>query len=272
MTIRVLAVACCAALAACAGGSWTMKTTGADGKTTVRGDADSVARHEAQQKEKDEYARALAAAPRRGPMDPIEVVVLEATVAENLKGSLDAAQAQAVLVKELEGEPLFRVKGAKGGAKDTFGRAPTTLEDHVAAAAERGISGDVYVWPHLLLEDAVGVSGQGKLVAAKAFTLKSDVASAYGTGKAAPSTRGSIFQNAQVLRRGASDCRKAILSDLGPGLPSRDAVAALQRERMSAQQKALLDRAAADPTSAEARFLRLLGGGKGDAERTPASK
>jgi hypothetical protein len=270
MTARLLALACTAALAACAGGTWTTKTTGADGRTTVRGDAQSVARHEAQENEKEAYARALAAAPRRGPMDPIEVVVLEATLADSLKG-IDAAQAQVLFVKELEGEPLFRVKVAKG-AKDAFGRPPGTIEGQVAAAAERGVTGDVYVWPHLLLEDAVGLSGKGKLVAAKAFTLKTEIVSGYGTGAAAPSRRGSVFQNVQVLRDGAKECRKVILTTLGPGLPSRAAVADLQRERMSAQQKALVEKAAADPSSAEARFLKLLQGGKGGPEKQPASR
>ena len=99
--------------------------------------------------------------------------------------------------------------------KDSFGRPPTSLDGYIQAASERGTAGDVYVWPHLMLEDAIGKSG-GKLVAAKAFTLKAEVVSAYGTGKKEPSARGTVFQNVQVLKEGCGRVRSAILQDLGP--------------------------------------------------------
>jgi hypothetical protein len=267
MTARLLSLALAASLAGCAGATWTSSTTGLDGKTKVRGDAESVARHEAQVQEQEAYAKAVAGAPRRAAMDPIEVVVLEATVAENLKGGLDAVKAQELFVRELSSEPLFRVKPVRG-LQDRSGQPPRSIDDAAKAAGARGVRGDVYVWPHLLLEDAVGLA-KGKIVAAKAFTLKTEVASAYGTGTRQPSTRGSVLQNVKVLKDGAQQARSVILKELGPGLPSSEAIAAIDRERMSGAQKAFVEKAAADPTSAEARFLKLLQGGK---QQQPATK
>lgn len=272
MTPRLFPLLSVVSLAACAGGNWTVKTTGLDGKTTVKGDAESMAKHEAQQKAQDDYASAIAAAPRRAATDPIEVVVFEPSVSEDLKKALNAQQASDTIVRELSAEPLLRVKKL-GSVKDGSGRPPTSLDDHIQAARERGTAGDVYVWPHLMLEDAVGRSG-GKLVAAKAFTLKADVVSAYGTGKKEPSARGSVFQNVQVLKEGSQRVRSAILQDLGPGLPSREAVASIQQGQRDAQMQAVQQQAGINPEDDAGTRLRklLLMNQKQESAKEPAAK
>lgn len=269
MSPRLLSLLSAVSLAACAGGNWTVKTTGMDGKTTVKGDADSIARHEAKQKAQEDYASAIAAAPRRGAMDPIDVVVLEPSVSEDLKKALNAQQASDTIVRELSAEPLFRVKKV-GSVKDSFGRPPTSVDAYIQAA---GSAGDVYVWPHLMLEDAIGKSG-GKLVAAKAFTLKAEVVSAYGTGRKEPSARGTVFQNVQVLKEGSQRVRSAILQDLGPGLPSREAVAAIQKSQRDAQMQAVQQQAGINPEDDAGTRLRklLMMNQKQEPAKEPASK
>jgi hypothetical protein len=270
MSPRLLSLLSAVSLAACAGGSWTVKTTGLDGKTTVKGDPESIARHEAQQKAQDDYASAIAAAPRRGATDPIEVVVFEPSVSEDLKKALNAQQASDTIVRELSAEPLFRVKKV-GGVKDGFGRPPTSMDGYIQAA---GTAGDVYVWPHLMLEDAVGRAGNGKLVAAKAFTLKAEVVSAYGTGRKEPSARGNVFQNVQVLKEGSQRVRSAILQDLGPGLPSREAVASIQKSQRDAQMQAVQQQAGINPEDDAGTRLRklLMMNQKQEPAKEPAAK
>ena len=272
MSPRLLFLFSAVSLVACAGGSWTVKKTGLDGKTTVTGDPESLARHEAQQKAQADYASAIAAAPRRGATDPIEVVVFEPSVSEDLKKALNAQQANDAIVRELSAEPLFRVKTV-GSVKDSFGRPPTSLDGYIQAASERGTAGDVYVWPHLMLEDAIGKSG-GKLVAAKAFTLKAEVVSAYGTGKKEPSARGTVFQNVQVLKEGSQRVRSAILQDLGPGLPSREAVASIQKSQRDAQMQALQQQAGINPEDDSGTRLRklLMMNQKQSPSKEPAAK
>ena len=112
MSPRLLSLLSAVFLAACAGGNWTVKTTGMDGKTTVKGDPESIARHEAQQKAQEDYASAIAAAPRRGAMDPIDVVLFEPSVSEDLKKALNAQQASDAIVRELI--PQLLNHGAEG--------------------------------------------------------------------------------------------------------------------------------------------------------------
>jgi hypothetical protein len=253
---RLLLLLSLSTLTACAGAKWTTTTTVGD-KTTVRGDEESMKQHQAQEEAAKQREAAIAAAPRRAPSDPIEVVLLQATVSEDLKASLDAARANAALLDALKADPLLRVKVVRGLEKRSGG-APHTLADAVRAAQEQGQSGDVYVFPHILLEDAVGQSASGKLAAAKAFTVSAEVASHWDGRTVAPRARGSLFQNQKVLGDAGAAIRRAVVQDLGPGLPQRAAVAKYDEEQRAAQVKALQDQAGIKPEDDSATRLRKL--------------
>jgi hypothetical protein len=224
------------------GGKWVMTTssTGSDGKTTyTSSDPEEQERLDAQQQEKEDYAQAIAAAPRRSAADPIEVVVFDAGVSEELKGSLDAPKLSAMLVQQLSADPLLRVKHV-GGLKGKMDSKLYRFEEYVAAARAKGHNPDVWVLPHAMMEGALGKSG-GKLVAMNAFTLKSEVVSAWGTGREEPVSQGSILQNEKVVRDAGTEISTRVVKKLGPGLPSRPVVAKLDEERRAKSMKQFSD-------------------------------
>ncbi|WP_426756614.1 hypothetical protein [Myxococcus sp. Y35] len=216
------------------------------------------ARIDAEAREQEEYDKAVAAAPRRSPQAPIEVAVFEATVAESLAKSLDRKQLDAALLAELSADPMLRiVRVTKLPSSAT--RSGATDEDRIAAAQAKGLAPDVWVLPHVFLEDAVGTSG-GKLVSVQAFTLRGRVRSAYGTGASEPKERGTIFQNEQVVKNAASAIRNAVVSELGPNLPDREAVAGLTKARQQKKMDALMEQAGIKPEDdANTRLRKLFG-------------
>lgn len=244
-------------LTGCAGMTVTTTSTGLDGKTTVRSsDPAEQARIDAREREKEDYAKAIAAAPRRSPQDPIQVAVFETTVAEALSKSLDRKQVDESLRRELSADPLLRIVPVKGLPASAT-RVGASDEERISAAREKGISPDVWVLPHVMLEDAVGTSG-GKLVSMKAFTLRSGVVSAYGTGTSRPEAQGSIFQNEQVVKNAAMRIRSAVVGELGPNLPDHEAVATLQEERQRKAADSIAEQAGILPEDDTATRMRKL--------------
>jgi len=260
MRLRPLAVPVFAlTLAGCAGATFTTTTRGFDGKTTVRSsDPAEQARIDAAEREREAYAQAIAAAPRRSPQAPIHVAVFEATVADALAKSLDSRQLDESLLRELSADPLLRVVPVRG-LPSSATRPGATDEDRIAAALAKGVSPDVWILPHVLLEDAVGTSG-GKLVSVKAFTLRGDVLSAYGTGTSEPQAQGTIFQNVQVVKNAATKMRAAVVNELGPRLPDREAVAGIEKERRQKMAASIAEQAGIKPEDdASTRMRKLLG-------------
>jgi predicted TPR repeat methyltransferase len=62
----------------------------------------------------------------------------------------------------------------------------------------------------------------------------------------------------QVLKEGSQRVRSAILQDLGPGLPSREAVASIQKSQRDAQMQALQQQAGINPEDDSGTRLRKL--------------
>ncbi|MFY2557128.1 hypothetical protein ACN469_05810 [Corallococcus terminator] len=235
----------------------TTTSTGLDGKTTVRSsDPAEQARIDAKEREQEDYAKAIAEAPRRSPQSPIQVAVFEATVAEALSKSLDRKQLDESLRRELSADPLLRIVMVRG-LPESATRAGASDADRISAARAKGISPDVWILPQVLLEDAVGTSG-GKLVSMKAFTLRSGVVSAYGTGTSRPEAQGSIFQNAQVVTGAAMKIRAAVVGELGPNLPDREAVAGLEKERQQKAAASIAEQAGILPEDDTSTRLRKL--------------
>ncbi|NTX02145.1 hypothetical protein HUA75_10290 [Myxococcus sp. CA040A] len=245
------------AFVGCAGMTVTTTSTGLDGKTTVRSsDPAEQARIDAKERDKEAYAKAIAEAPRRSPQDPIQVAVFETTVAEALSKALDRKQLDESLRRELSADPLLRIVPVTG-LTGSAARIGASDEDRIAAAREKGISPDVWVMPHVMLEDAVGSSG-GRLVSVKAFTLLSGVVSAYGTGATQSKEQGTVFQNAQVVRNAAMSIRAAVVGGLGPNLPDHEAVAALQEERRRKAADTIAEQAGILPEDDTATRMRKL--------------
>lgn len=256
-------------LVGCAGGTWTTTTRGFDGKTTVTSsDPAEQARIDAAEREQEAYAKAIAAAPRRSAQAPIQVAVFEATVADALAQSLDRKQLDESLLRELSADPLLRIVPVRGLPSNAT-RPGASDEDRIGAALAKGISPDVWIMPHVLLEDAVGTSG-GKLVSVKAFTLRSDVLSAYGTGTAAPKAQGTIFQNVQVVKEASTRIRAAVTRELGPNLPDRDAVASLEKARREKAAAAIAEQAGILPEDDAATRLRKIMGMKAQPQQQEA--
>lgn len=246
-------------LVGCAGGTFTTTSRGLDGKTVVRSsDPKEQARIDAEAADQEAYAKAIADAPRRSADAPIAVAVFEATVADALGQSVDRKQLDEMLLRALSNDPLLRVVPVRG-LPATATRLGASDEDRVAAARSKGISPDVWIMPHVLLEDAVGTSG-GKLVSMKAFTLRSDVWSAYGTGASKPEAQGSVFQNAQVVEQAAARIRAAVVRELGPNLPDHQAVAGIQEAREKKRLEAIQEQAGIRPEDdTETRLRKLFG-------------
>lgn len=260
MFVRSLVIPVVAlSLVGCAGMTVTRTVTGPDGKKVVTSsDPAQQARIDAEAREQEDYEKAVAEAPRRSPQAPIEVAVFETTVAESLAKSIDRKQLDASLLAELSADPLLRiVRVTKLPSHAT--RDGATDDDRIAAAQAKGIAPDVWVLPHVFLEDAVGTSG-GKLVSMQAFALQGRMRSAYGTGASAPKERGTILQNVQVVKNAASAIRNSVVRELGPNLPAREAVAELTKARQQKKMDAVKDAAGINPEDdTNTRLRKLLG-------------
>ncbi|WP_123784042.1 hypothetical protein [Corallococcus macrosporus] len=259
-------------LVGCAGMTVTRTVTGPDGKTVVTSsDPAEQARIDAEAREQEDYEKAIAEAPRRSPQAPIEVAVFEASVAESLARSLDRKQLNDSLVAELSADPLLRVVRVTG-LPSSATRSGASDADRIAAAQAKGLSPDVWILPQVFLEDAVGTSG-GKLVSMQAFTLRGNVRSAYGTGAAEPKERGTIFQNVQVVKSAAAAIRSAVVSQLGPNLPDREAVAGLTKARQQKKLDAIKEQAGIKPEDdTNTRLRKLLGMEQPEAEQAATTE
>ncbi|MCP3101595.1 hypothetical protein LZ198_22215 [Myxococcus sp. K15C18031901] len=257
-------------LVGCAGATFTTTRTGLDGKTVVTSsDPAEQARIDAAERDREAYAKAIADAPRRSPGAPIEIAVFETTVAEELARSLDRKQLDEMLHRELSSDATLRIVSV-GSLPSNLNRLGASDGERIDAARAKGLSPDVWVMPHVLLEDTVGTSG-GKLVSVKAFTLRSELWSAYGTGTTKAEAKGTVFQNAQVVMSAAARIRSATVDELGPNLPDRKAVAGIQEERRKKQLDAIKEQAGIRPEDDTQTRLRKLFGVK-DEQAQPAEQ
>ncbi|WP_408890220.1 hypothetical protein ACJ2CR_04140 [Myxococcus faecalis] len=256
-------------LTGCAGMVVTTTKTGLDGKTVVTSsDPAEQARIDAEARENEDYAKAIAAAPRRAPQDVIEVAVFETSVSEELSQSVDRKKLEAMLLGELSHDSRLRIVPVKG-LPSTSLRPGASAEERIDAARGKGISPDVWVFPAVFLSDAVGTSG-GKLVSMKAFTVRGEVISAYGTGTSQAEDKGTLFQNEQVVRNTAAKTRSVVLDQFGPNLPSREAVAGLQKARMQKKVATIEEQAGILPEDdAQTRLRKILEAAKNGPKPAP---
>jgi len=212
-------------------GAWK-KTVTKGGKTTVTGDAQTMADLEREKKMKAAYQKAIGEAPRRKSTDPIHVVfVYPSSKKERKKQKMDGLHRG--LLKEFKGDPLLKVisvdlpRGKRAMGSDY--KLPALIRD----ANKKGKSGDVYVLAHIGTEDAVGKNRKsGKLYATKALVYKATLQSAYDSKKRKVKEKGTVFQNVEIVKNLAKKITKVIKKDMGPNLPSREAVAKITNEHM----------------------------------------
>lgn len=210
------------------------KTVTRGGKTTVTGDAETMARHEKDQKARAAYDKEIAAAPRRAAADPIRVVFVNPTdEKERKKQGLD--KLHAALLAEFAGDPILKIQNVDLPAGKSAGSEATTLEGMIAAANQKGKSGDVYVYARVGSEDVYGISKTTKkLATAKALVYSAQMRPHHGTAVKDAKEMGSLFQNVQIVKNLAKKIGDTIKTEIGPTLPSSQAVAEINKKHMSA--------------------------------------
>jgi len=160
-------------------------------------------------------ADALAGAPRRASGDPVVVGVFELDARDGISRA-DRAALHDGFVAGLREDTGLVVQTLKVRASED-GVEPAGVDEAAfeLARGEEGALPDVFVWPHASLEDGL-------------VAVRTEVVSAYGTGRATQRVLGSAASGA-VAREAAAPIRTFISERMAPGMPARAQVARLRR-------------------------------------------
>lgn len=205
------------------------KTVTKGGKTTVTGDAETMAKHEQQQQARAAYQKEIAAAPRRSSGGPIRVTLLT-PVWDGRNRNDNHERADQMLLNEFKNDPVLRVTLVT--IPRNTGRDKADDDTLAAEANRRGKGGDVFVSTFLGTEAALGRKGDGKLAVGKAIAYKASVFSPYATPPVEAKELGNLLQTTQMVKTLAKKIRSIILEDLGPRLPSPAAVAEINKKHL----------------------------------------
>jgi hypothetical protein len=253
----------------CAGGKWTTTST-VNGKTTVTSsDPEEQKRIDAQAAHAEAYRKAIDGAERRKPSDPIHVVVFETVVADKLQQA-GGDRIHGMLMKELQSikDPVIVWVDPKLPKRKSH-----RLQDAIEEARSRGVHADIWVMPVAYVEDMVGINrATGKLASAAGLTFKAEMVSAYGNASAQPAAKGHILKNVQVIKDTARNIHRSAVHDLGPQLPSREAVARINQEYNQKAAQELADRHGIKPGDDKATVLRKLFSNPPQAAKTEAGE
>lgn len=203
------------------------KTVTKGGKTTVTGDAETMARHEKQEQARAAYQKDIAAAPRRGPTDPIAVTLLT-PVWDGKNRNENHERANQMLLNEFKNDPVLRV--TQVAIPRASGRDSGADSDLAAEASRRGKGGAVFVSTFLGTEAALGRKKDGKLAVGQAIVYKARVFSPYTADSKDAKELGNLLQTTQMVKKLAVEIRARILNDLGPRLPAPAAVAEIDKK------------------------------------------
>jgi hypothetical protein len=217
-----------AALAAVPSDAGWKKTVTKGGKTTVTGDAETMAQVERDEKAKAAYQKDIAQAPRRAPSDPIRVVLLN-PIWEGKDRNENLERANKMLLDEFKGDPVLQVTMADIPRKAGESGAAETL---IREAGNKRKSGDVYLHTYLGTEAALGRTKDGKVGVGNALVYKADVYSAYEPGSKQVKELGNLLQTAQMIKGVAKKSGDIIRNDIGPRLPSPAAVDDINKKHL----------------------------------------
>jgi len=206
------------------------KTVTKGGKTTVTGDAETMARHENQERARAAYEKDIASAPRRGPTDPIAVTLLT-PVWDGEYRNENHERANQMLLNEFKNDPVLRVTQVT--IPRATGRDSGADTDLAAEASRRGKGGDVFVSTFLGTEAALGRKKDGKRAVGQAIVYKARVFSPYAADGKEAKELGNLLQTTQMVKKLAVETRALIVNDLGPRLPAPAAVEEINKKHMT---------------------------------------
>ena len=205
------------------------KTVTKGGKTTVTGDAETMARHEREKEARAAYDKEIAAAPRRAASDPIRVTLLNPVWNGKNKND-NHNRANKMLLDEFKNDPVLRVTMADIPRRT--GKDQADVDTLVAEAKNRKKAGEVYIVTTLGTEAALGRTKDGKAAVGNAIVYKADVYSAYEAGSRNVKELGNILQTTQMVKNVAKRVGEIVRNDIGPRLPSAEAVAEINKKHM----------------------------------------
>lgn len=205
------------------------KTVTKGGKTTVTGDAETMAQVEQENKDKAAYQKEIAQAPRRAPTDPIRVTILN-PVWEGKNRNENQERANKMLLDEFKNDAVLKVVMAD---------IPRKMGDRgdldllVEEAGKKNKGGDVYIHTLLGTEAALGRRADGKVAVGNAIVYKAEITSPYVAGAKQVKELGNLLQTTQMVKNVAAKSAELIKNDIGPRLPSPQAVEEINKKYMT---------------------------------------
>lgn len=158
-----------ALLIGCGAGQWKTTTT-YGGKTTVRGDAETMRQEAAKQKSTAELQRRIRAAKPRTANEAIRVAILPPTFSDKLKLRAKGNEVLESLRKEFGERPQIRLVDHKA--------LPQERDGNNGFTGTRPLIADIVIQTHLYQEESYGLNRRtGKVEAYPALVLKGQVQS-----------------------------------------------------------------------------------------------
>jgi major membrane immunogen (membrane-anchored lipoprotein) len=201
----------------------TTTVTDKDGHIVSTDDPEARAKADAATKEREERQAALAAAPKRGPGDPIQVALFQTVMSEDLRKTTNKDGVFPYLRKEFDNDPVIRP--LEQGQVDRYARDYDfrTGQYKSFSSLDRGpqfLSADVYVESFAKLEDKVGINrATGKVGSAPFLVYTATITSEYGDRPVEVTEDGFVLANLDVTRKFADKIKAAVRDQLGPNIP-----------------------------------------------------
>ena len=206
----------------------TTTVTDKNGDIISTDDPEARAKADAVRREREERHAALASAPKRGDLDPIQVALFQTVVSENLRKATTKDGVFPYLRKEFDDDPVIDLldqRTVDRYAKDYDFRTGQYTSFSSLNRGTEFLPADVYVESFAKVEDKVGISrSTGKLASAPYLVYTAKITSEYGGKPLEVSEDGFVLANLEVTRKFADKIKVAIRDELGPGIP-KDAAA-----------------------------------------------
>lgn len=198
-----------------------------DGTPTIYDEADPRAQEIIEAERRAEAARVadeervarIEAAPKRGPGEPIYVVLNETELDNKLRESQHSEGAVfAELEKHFENDDVIRLVASSAANANEWGQLAKAWKGESTKSAP---ASDVDVHSKAYLEEKVGINKKtGKVGSMWVLVFEATVSSNYLPITVNVAEEGNVFQNAEVTRRLADKIKRAIKDDIGPKLPA----------------------------------------------------
>jgi major membrane immunogen (membrane-anchored lipoprotein) len=223
----------------------TTTVTDKDGRIVSTDDPEARAKAAASDKARQEKSAALANAPKRGPNDPIQAVLFQTVVSDDLRKATTKEGVFPYLRKEFENDPVIKPMDQKRVdryAKDHDFRTGKYTQFSSFDHGAEFLPGDVYVETFAKIEDKVGINkATHKAASAPFLVYRAVIQSEYSDKTWEVEEEGFILQNQQVTKSFAAKIRDVILTQAGPGIPAqpeqfRRATAGMTKDQVNASE------------------------------------